>query len=99
MNPLFTSTYGTGQLIKKALDDGYKDLIICIGGSATNDGGTGVAQALGVKFLTSTHQGITGEMCGDLLDDVSYIDASNIHPAIKKSKIIVASDVDNPLLE
>lgn len=98
LNPLFTSTYGTGQLIHKALNNGYKDFIICIGGSATNDCGTGMAQALGIKFLTSSHQEITGEMCGDLLDDVSYIDASNINPEIKKSKIIVASDVDNPLL-
>ena len=51
LNPLYTSTYGTGQIIQQALDDGFRDFIICIGGSATNDCGTGMAQALGVKFL------------------------------------------------
>jgi glycerate kinase len=98
LNPLFTSTYGTGQLIKQALDDGYRKFIICIGGSATNDGGTGMAQALGIKFLTSNHLEITGEMCGDLLRDVTFIQSSKIHQSIKESEFLVASDVSNTLL-
>lgn len=98
LNPLYTSTYGTGQLIHKALDDGYRDFIICIGGSATNDCGTGMAQALGVNFLTNNHQEITGEMCGDLLGNVAHIDISDIHPSIRDSNFIIASDVENPLL-
>lgn len=98
LNPLFTSTYGTGQLIQQALDDGYRKFIICIGGSATNDCGTGMAQALGIKFLNSNHMEIPGKMCGDLLKKVSFIDSSNIHPAIKESDFLVACDVNNPLL-
>lgn len=98
LNPLFTSTYGTGQLIQQALDDGYRKFIICIGGSATNDCGTGMAQALGIKFLNSNHTEIPGKMCGDLLKKVSFIDSSNIHPAIKESNFLVACDVNNPLL-
>ena len=57
-NPLITTTYGTGQLIKAALDQGCREFIIGIGGSATNDGGVGMAQALGVKFLTKSGQEI-----------------------------------------
>lgn len=98
LNPLFTSTYGTGQLIQQALDDGYRKFIICIGGSATNDCGTGMAQALGIKFLNSNHMEIPGKMCGDLLKKVAFIDSSNIHPAIKESNFLVACDVNNPLL-
>ena len=51
LNPMLTTTYGTGQLIQKALNDGFRIFIICIGGSATNDCGTGMAQALGINFL------------------------------------------------
>jgi glycerate kinase len=98
LNPLFTSTYGTGQLIKQALDDGYRKFIICIGGSATNDGGTGMAQALGINFLTSNRLELTAEMCGDLLKDVTFIQSSEIHQSIKESEFLVASDVSNTLL-
>lgn len=97
-NPLLTSTYGTGQLIQQALDDGYRKFIICIGGSATNDCGTGMAQALGLKFLNSNHMEIPEKMCGNLLKKVAFIDSSNIHPAIKESNFLVACDVNNPLL-
>ena len=97
-NPLHTTTYGTGQLIHQALDDGYRKLIICIGGSATNDCGTGMAQALGIKFFNKNNIEISDRMCGNLLNDVAYIDSSNIHPGIDESEILVASDVNNPLL-
>lgn len=98
LNPLYTSTYGTGQLINQALDDGFRDFIVCIGGSSTNDCGTGMAQALGVKFLTENQHIISGEMCGDFLDNVTNIDSTYIHQAILESSIVVASDVKNPLL-
>jgi glycerate kinase len=98
LNPLYTSTYGTGQIIHKALDDGFNEFIVCIGGSATNDGGTGMAQALGIKFLDNNHQEISKNMCGDLLDSVSQIDSSNLHQNIRVSNFKIASDVDIPLL-
>jgi len=98
LNPLHTTTYGTGQLIQQALDDGYRKFIICIGGSATNDCGTGMAQALGIKFLNSNNVEISDKMCGGLLNEVAFIDSYNIHRGIKESQILIASDVNNPLL-
>jgi len=96
-NPLRTTTYGTGELIKDALDAGCREFIIGIGGSATNDCGTGMAQALGVKFLRADGSEITEHMCGGLLTQVAVVDMSKLHPAIKESHITVACDVDNPL--
>lgn len=98
LNPLLTTTYGTGQLIKHALDDGYRRFIICIGGSATNDGGSGMAQALGVRFYDKNGIEIQEIICGDIIGDVASIDFSNLHSGVKSSQIIVASDVTNPLL-
>lgn len=94
-NPLKTTTYGTGQLIKDALDRGCRNIIIGLGGSATNDGGLGVAKALGVKFLDTNGNDI-GEGGGNL-DKLASIDVSNMDPRIKESNIIAACDVDNPL--
>ena len=98
LNPLLATTYGTGQLFHQALDDGYRKFIICIGGSATNDCGAGMAQALGIKFLNSNNVAISDKMCGGLLNDVAHIDSSKIHPGIDESEILIASDVNNPLL-
>jgi len=98
LNPLMTTTFGTGQLIKKALDDGFRRLIICVGGSATNDCGSGMAQAIGVKFLNKYGTEIKQKMCGDLLGHVTSIQLSNLPTCINECEIIVASDVDNPLL-
>ncbi len=98
LNPLITTTYGTGQLIQQALDDGFRRLIICIGGSATNDCGSGMAQALGVLFQDKSGNEIQEKMCGDLIGDVANMDLSNLHPAIQECKITVASDVSIPLL-
>jgi len=98
LDPLKTTTYGTGQLIKHALDIGYRQFLIGIGGSATNDGGTGMAQGLGVKFINSDHYEIKEKMCGGLLDQVANIDIDSIHPAVKESTFKIASDVNNPLL-
>lgn len=97
-NPLHTTTYGTGELIGAALDAGARHLIIGIGGSATNDLGTGMAQALGVKFFRADGREIAEPMTGGLLAEVACVDLSGLHPAVKTSRIEVACDVDNPLL-
>ena len=96
-NPLNTTTYGTGQLIRRALDQGARRLLIGIGGSATNDGGAGMAQALGVKFFDGNEE-IHDFMTGALLGRVSRIDFSGLDSRIKTTDIRVACDVDNPLL-
>jgi len=94
-NPMITSTYGTGQLIKNALDKGCKKLIIGLGGSATNDGGTGMVEALGVKFLKNDGESI-GEG-GGALKDLSHIDITELDQRLSNCEIIAACDVNNPL--
>ena len=94
-NPLNTTTYGTGELIKDALDRGYRKISIAIGGSATNDGGMGAMRALGVRFLGADDQVLTG--IGSDLQKVKDIDISGIHPAIAKTTFTVMCDVNNPL--
>jgi len=94
-NPLKTSTYGTGQLINAALDAGCRRLIIGIGGSATNDGGVGMAEALGVKFTNKN--GIPIERGGGGLAKLESIDLTDLHPAIADTETVVACDVNNPL--
>jgi glycerate kinase len=94
-DPMETTTYGTGELIRKALEMGALKIIIGIGGSATNDGGMGMAQALGVKFFDSG-----GRLLGHgrkSLQKLARIDAAGIHSAVSNCKFEVASDVDNPL--
>lgn len=97
-NPLFTTTYGTGQLIRQALDSGCRELILGIGGSSTNDCGAGMAQALGVRFFRNDKTEILDKICGKLLGDVAAIDNSRIHPTVRSAHITVACDVRNPLL-
>ncbi len=94
-DPLATSTFGTGQLIKDALDKGCRKLIIGLGGSATNDGGAGIAKALGVKFLDASDNEL--ELGGGHLKSLSRIDTSNLDKRIKDCEVIVACDVTNPL--
>ena len=94
-DPLTTSTFGTGQLIKDALDKGCRKLIIGIGGSATNDGGTGIAKALGIKFLDASNNEL--ELGGGHLKSLDRIDISNLDKRIKGCEVIVACDVTNPL--
>ncbi|KRM56746.1 glycerate kinase family protein [Secundilactobacillus malefermentans] len=95
-NPLETTTYGTGQLIRYAVEQqGAKKIIIGIGGSATNDGGAGMAEALGVKFLNASGQPI--QRGGGHLDGLATIDMSAVPDAIKQVEIDIASDVTNPL--
>ena len=94
-NPMLTTTYGTGELIKSAIDKGFRKLIIGVGGSATNDAGTGMAQALGVKLLDSPGKDIPFGGIG--LKKLDKIDLSGIDKRIAETEIIVACDVSNPL--
>lgn len=94
-NPLITTTFGTGELIKDALDHGVKNFLIGIGGSATNDGGVGMLQALGVSF--KDFDGIELPFGGGFLDRIHSIDISELDERIKTAKIEVACDVSNPL--
>jgi glycerate kinase len=94
-DPRITTTYGTGELIKAALDKGIKKIIIGIGGSATNDGGSGFAQALGVKFLDAT--GCELPYGGAALAKLETVDISLLDARLKDTEIMVACDVDNPL--
>lgn len=94
-NPLLTTTYGTGELIISALDRGCRDFIIGIGGSATNDGGAGMAQALGVSLVDTN--GNEMEYGGGILGSLARIDMSQIDPRIKECTFNVACDVTNPL--
>lgn len=94
-NPLLTTTYGTGQLIKDALDKGCKKLIIGLGGSATNDGGMGLMKALGVEFLNSKNELI--DEGGGALENLKRVDVSKIDKRLSTCEIIAACDVTNPL--
>jgi glycerate kinase len=94
-NPLFTTSYGTGELICDALNRGIKHIILGLGGSATNDGGAGMAQALDILLLDS--QGKTLPSGGAALANLAQIDVSNAHPLLRECSFEVACDVDNPL--
>lgn len=95
-NPRITSTRGTGELVLAALNEGCSKIIMGIGGSATNDGGRGMAEALGVKFLDKDGKPLatTG---GGALHELVTIDASGLDPRVKDTEFTVACDVDNPL--
>lgn len=95
-NPLQTTTYGTGQLIKHALDKGAKRFLIGIGGSATNDGGAGMLQALGVSFKDENGQELP--FGGGALERLHSIDISGLDERLQTVEINVACDVNNPLI-
>ena len=94
-NPLNTTSYGTGELIRHALDQGFTDLSIAIGGSATNDGGMGCARALGIRFLDAEGYELEGR--GEDLERLSVIDLSGLDRRIATARITVMCDVNNPL--
>ncbi len=94
-NPLLTSTYGTGQLVSNALDKGCETIIIGLGGSATNDGGLGMLNALGVKFLNKA--GGDCSLGGQGLADLDVIDISGLDKRIALTRFKAACDVQNPL--
>ena len=94
-NPLHTTSYGTGELIRHALDQGFAEIAVAIGGSATNDGGMGCVRALGVRFLDAAGCELEGR--GEDLEKVCTIDVSGLDPRVKNTKITVMCDVTNPL--
>ena len=94
-DPRCTSSYGTGEMIADALDRGCRDISIAIGGSATNDGGTGCMRALGVRFYDKDGNDLKG--CGQDLIKICTIDTSGIHPLIKDASFTIMCDVTNPL--
>jgi glycerate kinase len=94
-DPRVASTFGTGQLLRAALDAGFRHLVVGIGGSATNDGGSGMAKALGVRFLDGRGQPLPEG--GAPLVRVTSIDLSGVDPRLAEAEILVACDVDNPL--
>ena len=94
-NPLQATSYGTGELIRHALDAGVRQIIIGIGGSATNDGGAGMVQALGAKLLTRDNQQIGAG--GQALESLVRIDVSELDKRLAGCRIDVACDVTNPL--
>jgi len=95
-DPILTSTYGTGQLILDALERGARDFIMGIGGSATNDGGAGMAQALGYRFYDKYGEDLIRG--GGALSGLVRIDASYADPRLRECSFTVACDVENPLL-
>ncbi len=95
LNPMITTTYGTGELIRAAIEAGCRQMIIGIGGSATNDGGAGMAQALGVSLKDK--QGNELPLGGTALAHLQHVDISNLDNRLASCKVTVASDVSNPL--
>jgi len=94
-NPLKTTSYGTGELIAAAVKAGHKDITIAIGGSATNDGGMGCMNALGVRFLDKDGNALDG--IGENLNKVAHIDMNGLLPELKTARVTVICDVTNPL--
>ena len=94
-NPLLTTSYGTGEMIRDALDRGIRDISVAIGGSATNDGGMGCLSALGVRFLDRNGNPLEGR--GEDLEKVCSIDLKGLDPRVMEAGITVMCDVTNPL--
>ena len=94
-DPRVTTTYGTGELIGEALDKGYRRIIVGLGGSASNDGGVGMAQALGVRFLDSNGRDLP--FGGAALSRLARIDLSVLRREVMAARITAATDVTNPL--
>jgi glycerate kinase len=96
LNPLHATTYGTGELIKHALDKGVSKIILCIGGSATVDGGTGILQALGIRFLNNENEILKG--LPESLINLASINFSGLDKRILNCELIILCDVENKLL-
>lgn len=97
-NPSLTTTYGTGELIKDALNRGCRRFVIGLGGSATNDAGLGMLQALGFRFRDryGNELGKAQPMCGQLLSEIAFIESSTALPALREARFTAACDVCNP---
>ncbi|MGE7602936.1 glycerate kinase [Peribacillus sp. NPDC097675] len=96
LNPLITTTYGMGELIQKALNDGYRKFILALGGSATNDAGVGMLQALGINMLDN--EGINVGFGGAELSRIVEIDMQDFDSRIAECEFLIATDVQNPLI-
>lgn len=94
--PLGATSYGTGEVIRAALDNGCRTVVVGLGGSACTDGGAGLLQALGVRLTDAAGDDLPPGAAA--LDRLHRADTSGLHPAVERAEIIVASDVDNPLL-
>ena len=94
-DPLNTTSYGTGELVRAVLDAGFKDVTISIGGSATNDGGMGFARALGIRFLDKAGRELDGR--GEDLEKVRHIDMTGLNKNAADTSFTVMCDVKNPL--
>lgn len=94
-NPLTASTYGVGELIKDALNRGYRRLLLTVGGSGTNDGGTGMLEALGAVFYNEAGEVLPG--CGDTLLKMVRMDLSDLDKRLSECDVTIACDVTNPL--
>jgi glycerate kinase len=94
-NPLFTTSYGTGELIRQALDQGCKKIILGIGGSATIDGGAGLLAALGARFYDKNHRPILPT--GEKLNEIEAVDTQGLDKRLGDAEIHIACDVENPL--
>ncbi|MBR4078930.1 MAG: glycerate kinase [Christensenellaceae bacterium] len=94
-NPLITTTYGVGEMILDAVEKGCREIVIGIGGSATNDAGCGMAAALGVQFIDRSGKAFVP--MGGTLCDIEKIDISDLDPRLKDVKFTVMCDIDNPL--
>jgi glycerate kinase len=98
LDPLKATTYGTGEMIRAILKAGLRDIIIGIGGSATVDGGAGMAQALGFRFLDGAGRELPSPIGGGDVGRIRNIDSSRVEPLLAQARITVACDVTNPLL-
>lgn len=94
-NPWVTSTYGTGEMILDAIARGCSKFLVGIGGSATNDAGTGMLQALGFRFFDNNGN-LIENCCGGILGEIASIDDTQVPEAIKNAQFTVACDVDTP---
>jgi glycerate kinase len=94
-NPMVTTTYGVGQLIRSAVERGCEKIVLGLGGSCTNDAGCGAAAALGVKFLDKN--GTEFVPVGGTLKDIAEMDVSQLHPGLRKTELVCMCDIDNPL--
>ncbi len=97
-NPLETTTFGTGQILRRLLERGFRDIIMGIGGSATVDGGMGMLQALGYRMVDADGELLPFGIGGGTLHRIARIDCSHADPRLKECRIRVACDVTNPLL-
>ncbi|MBO1305920.1 glycerate kinase [Enterococcus sp. 669A] len=96
LNPWRATSFGLGELIKKLISDGQRKFIVGLGGSATNDGGLGMLQALGYRFIGKDGSEIGRNICE--IEHMSSVDDSQVLPALKKCHFLIASDVTNPLV-